>query len=282
MKYIDLHVHTTASDGTYSPSDILRLGKNIGLEAIAITDHETMNGLDEAHRVEKIYNIEIINGIEISTEWEGTELHLLGYLFDHLSEDLQKVINRLKEGRERRNEEIAGLLKRDGIPIEIEQLRKDSKTRIIGRPYFAKILVKCGLAQGISDAFQKYLTPGKPYYVKRVYPDANTCIKALIDSGGVPVLAHPLKYKFSNEKLYTCIQELCGYGLCGIECMYSGYQKAQIDSLSKMAKYLNLCCTGGSDFHGQNKPGIQLGYGYGNLRVPYSYLEQLKKIKWGM
>lgn len=279
MQYIDLHVHTTASDGTCTPSEVMKIGERIGLKAIAITDHDTLKGLDEVGKTSKKSPIEVVSGIEISSEWEGTEIHLLAYLLDNISDDLRDTIKKLKLSRESRNEGIAYLLNRDGVQVSIEKLRSESRTRIIGRPYFARLLIDKGLAKEIPEAFQKYLTPGKPYFVKRVFPDVKSCLSALRNSGGVPVLAHPIKYNFSNEKLLDCISELKNNGLCGIECMYSGYSKEQVEYLTEIAKKFNLCRTGGSDFHGKNKPDIRLGYGYGELRVPYEYLASLKDAK---
>ena len=252
---IDLHVHTTASDGSFSPSEVVHLASALGLSAIAITDHDTVAGYPEAAEAASASGIEVIPGIEISTRYRSA-VHILGYYVNQNNHTLQQSLNEIVEDRDRRNEKICALMREDGLAVRYDNLKKRFGT-IIGRPHFARVLTELGLASDVQDAFRKYLEV------------------VIVEAGGIPVLAHPFQYRLSDADLRDLIEHCIEYGLAGIECLYSGYSAEQSRYLSSLAAEYHLLITGGSDFHGSSKPHIQLGSGTGDLYVPYSLLERL-------
>ena len=272
MREIDLHIHTTASDGTCTPREVVRLAAEQGLRAIAVTDHDTIMGHGEAMLAATDYDIELVPGIEISTKY-GVAVHILGYFLEDLVPLLKGVVN----DRDVRNAKMAELMARDGLPVSYAQMKKRFGT-VIGRPHFGELLVEFGLARDVSDAFARFVGKGQKYYVPRTTIDIDTSVEAVVASGGVPVLAHPFQYKKNDEELRELIEHCMDHGLRGIECRYSGYDAEQVAYLEALAEEYGLLKTGGSDFHGENKPHISLGTGIGGeLDVPYAWLEKLKE-----
>ena len=270
---IDLHVHTTASDGSFSPSEVVHLASALGLSAIAITDHDTVAGYPEAAEAASASGIEVIPGIEISTRYRSA-VHILGYYVNQNNHTLQQSLNEIVEDRDRRNEKICALMREDGLAVRYDNLKKRFGT-IIGRPHFARVLTELGLASDVQDAFRKYLEVGKPYFQRRNFLSIERSVELIVEAGGIPVLAHPFQYRLSDADLRNLIEHCIEYGLAGIECLYSGYSAEQSRYLSSLAAEYHLLITGGSDFHGSSKPHIQLGSGTGDLYVPYSLLERL-------
>lgn len=272
MREIDLHIHTTASDGTCTPREVVRLAVEQGLRAIAVTDHDTIVGHGEAMLAAMDYDIELVPGIEISTKY-GVAVHILGYFLEDLVPLLKGVVN----DRDIRNAKMAELMAADGLPVSYAKM-KERFGAVIGRPHFGELLVEFGLARDVSDAFARFVGKGQKYYVPRTTIDIDTSVEAVVASGGVPVLAHPFQYKKSDGELRELIERCMDHGLRGIECRYSGYDAEQVAYLESLAEEYGLLKTGGSDFHGENKPHISLGTGIGGeLDVPYEWLEKLKE-----
>lgn len=272
MREIDLHVHTAASDGTCSPRETVRRAAELGLRAIAVTDHDTISGQAEALAAGLDYGVEVVQGIEVSTKY-GVAVHILGYCLENLIPLLEEVLN----DRDRRNEKMAALMAADGLPVSYAAM-KERFGEAIGRPHFGRILVELGLAESVDDAFARYVDRGRRYYVPRTIIAIETSVESIVQSGGVPVLAHPFQYKKSDGELRELIELCMDHGLRGIECRYSGYDSEQVAYLEGLADEYGLLKTGGSDFHGDNKPHIHLGSGLeGELEVPYAWLEELKK-----
>lgn len=275
MKRIDLHVHTTASDSTASPAEAVRLAKEAGLSAIAITDHDTVSGYAEAAEAGKKYGVEVVPGIEISTKY-GRAVHILGYYIDPDSDKLAPVLEWVVHDRDERNRKMAELMAADGLPVSYEEMHRRFGA-VIGRPHFAEVLVELGLAKDIRDAFDRYVEKGQKYYLPRNFLSIERSIEIIREAGGVPVLAHPFQYKLDDAGLRELIEHCMESGLQGMECRYSGYSVEQSKYLGCLAEKYGLIKTGGSDFHGDNKRHISIGTGTGHLEVPYKYLEKLRQ-----
>lgn len=278
MREIDLHVHTTASDGTEQPRETVELAKRNGLKAIAITDHDTVLGCREAMEAGRELGIEVVPGIEFGTKF-GIAVHMLGYYLDLEAPALTEMTRGIVEDRDQRNEKTVRLMQENGINVSYEEM-KARFGEVIGRPHFAHILMEAGLAEDVQDAFSRLLGKGMKYHQYRHTLEIEEVIECIVNSGGVAVLAHPFQYKKNDAELRELIEHCIQFGLKGMECRYSGYSDEQVGYLEALAEEYGLVKTGGSDFHGENKPRIKLGYGIeGNLDVPYSWLEELKEIK---
>lgn len=276
MREIDLHVHTTASDGTFAPAEAVRLAAETGLRAIAVTDHDSAFGYPEAAEAGRALGVEVVPGIEISTKFHRA-VHILGYYIDPHSPALEPVLNWVVQDRDERNKKMAALMAADGLPVSYEQMHERFGP-VIGRPHFARVLVELGLADSVNDAFDKFVEKGRKYYVGRNFLSIERSIEIIRASGGVPVLAHPFQYKLDDAGLRELIEHCMESGLLGMECLYSGYDADMSGYLLRLSAEYGLLPTGGSDFHGSNKPHIALGRGINdNLAVPYAYLEQLKE-----
>lgn len=273
---IDLHVHTNASDGTCSPAEVVRAAQEAGLRAIAVTDHDSANGYAEAAQAGKDCGVEVVPGIEISTKFHRA-VHILGYYIDPHSPALEPALNWVVQDRDERNEKMAALMAADGLPVSYEQMHERFGP-VIGRPHFARVLVELGLAESVSEAFDRFVEKGRKYYVGRNFLSIERSIEIIRNSGGVPVLAHPFQYRLDDGELRELIEHCLVYGLRGMECRYSGYDEDQCAYLLRLAKEYGLLSTGGSDFHGANKPQIAIGSGLnGELNVPCEWLEALKE-----
>ncbi len=255
----DLHIHSNASDGILSPSEIVKIAKNLGLSAISITDHDTINGLDEAISTSKKIGLDFIPGIELSSESEDWDIHILGYFIDHHSKELREYLKNLQNKRKIRAKKIVNNLKNAGIKIEFEQVARESHGESIGRPHLARTLVKLGYVDSVQKAFHVFLKRDGPYYVKKytIYPDE--VIKILLKASAIPVLAHPL----SNSNI-DFIASLVKIGLMGIEVYYPGYNRFEINKLIEIADRYGLIKTGGTDFHGSD-PKINSKIRYINI-----------------
>lgn len=275
MRKIDLHVHTTASDGSYSPAQAAQLAAELGLAAIAITDHDTASGCAEAAAAGQALGLEVVPGIEISTKFQRS-VHILGYYIDPEAESLAAVTAWLIRDRDERNRKIAQLMAADGLPVSYEQMQQRFG-EVIGRPHFAEILVELGLAADVKDAFDRYVERGQKYYLPRTILPIERALEIILQAGGLPVLAHPFQYRLDDAGLRELIELCLNCGLRGMECRYTGYSPEQSRYLEALAEEYGLIKTGGSDFHGQAKPRNGLGSGDGGLEVPYDFLERLKE-----
>ena len=276
MKMIDLHVHTTASDGTLTPTETVERAKALGLAAVAITDHDTHAGVAEAAAAGARYGVEAVPGIELSVHYRGLGIHILGYFIRPGAPALDALLAWVSDERARRNEAIAAALRADGYPVYVEELRDQTKNpgAVIGRPHFAAKLVELGAARDMRDAFGRFLGEGRKYYRERAYIPMDMAFGALRAAGGKAVFAHPYQYALPEPELLALTGTLVKAGIVGVECVYSGYTAEQTEYLKRLAAHYGLCATGGSDFHGAEvKPGVEMG----GAAVPYEFLEELKR-----
>ncbi|MCD8100624.1 MAG: PHP domain-containing protein [Oscillospiraceae bacterium] len=277
MTRIDLHVHTTASDGTLTPAAVTARAHSLGLAAIAITDHDTVEGVAEAVRAGKELGVEVVPGIELSCYYQGREVHVLGYFIDIASASLAETIRAVTENRKARNHIIAERMAADGLPVSIDELKRRFPHTVIGRPHFAEVLVEHGLADSVSDAFARYLNRGRPYFEPQKRMNMDEAAAAINAAGGLAVLAHPYQYRYSEAEMRRLFADFKSCGGTGIECFYSGYDAEKSAFLTSAAAELGMCVTGGSDFHGSVKPDIELGSGKGGLNVDRELLNKLKE-----
>lgn len=277
MKIIDLHVHSTASDGTYTPSEVVLLAKKTGLSAMALTDHDTTDGIPEAMTCADECKLTFVPGIELSTSYNGKEIHIVGLFIDHHSRELSDTLFLLNRTRDTRNEQIACRFRNLGIPVSMEDITAEFPGSVITRAHFASYLYKKGYVTSIKSAFDQYLSDHGPCFVKRERIPCNFTIDLIHKAGGLAILAHPVLYHLSDKNLSTMVRDLKEMGLDGIEAIYSTYSQNDERLIRRLARDNNLKISGGSDFHGSNKPHIKLGIGHGNLNVPYDVLTELKK-----
>ena len=275
-RMIDLHVHTTASDGTFTPSGVILLAKKAGLAAMAITDHDTVNGIDEAVNKAKEVDFELIPGIEISVG-ETENIHIIGLYIDHKNTDLVKIVDIMKKYRYERNKELISNVQKEGYDISYEKICQSMNTNNVGRLHIAHYMQKNGMCNDYRKIFKKYLIPGAKTYVPMKNVSEEEGINAIIKSGGIPVLAHINYLKQNDYETEKTVKRLMGYGLRGIEVFYSGYDKQTETLAHKISEKYNLIKSGGTDFHGTRRPGVYLGTGRGNMCVPYEILLDIKK-----
>jgi 3',5'-nucleoside bisphosphate phosphatase len=280
---IDLHSHTNESDGTYTPLELVDLAMERGLEALAISDHDTFAGFDQALPVAKSSGLDLVCGIELSTRVPGSRVrtvHLLGYfLHQPPPADFREWLGELIEGRRDRNRRLIQSLHDQGIDIDLGEVEKLGRT-LTGRPHFARLLIQKGYVKNFDEAFRRYLGELAPSYVERYAPYVPVAIQRVIDAGGLPVLAHPIRLGFrdpdAEEKF---IGDLRDAGLRGIEVFHSDQAPKDSKRYAAIARKYNLAVSGGSDFHGDVKPQISLGTGFnGNLNIPMSVLDGLRAV----
>lgn len=247
---IDLHVHTTASDGQFSPSQIIQMAVDKGLSRIAITDHDTAAGLEEAKAAAQELKINFLAGTELNISFPTGEFHLLGLGFTHISPSLNEIFEDLVKSRRERNENIISKMQKDGVQISLEEVQKDYPDTILGRPHFAAELVKKKVVKNRQMAFDKYLAKGRPWYVDRVGANLDQAIVAIKESGGLPVVAHPMSLYLSWGKLPETLQNFYERGVAGIEAYHPGARMTECLRLEELARKIGLFITAGSDFHG--------------------------------
>lgn len=247
---IDLHVHTTASDGQFSPSQIIQMAVDKGLSRIAITDHDTAAGLEEAKTAAQELKINFVAGTELNISFPTGEFHLLGLGFTHISPSLNEIFEGLVKSRQERNENIISKMQKDGVQISLEEVQKDYPDTILGRPHFAAELVKKKVVKNRQMAFDKYLAKGRPWYVDRVGANLDQAIVAIKESGGLPVVAHPMSLYLSWGKLPETLQNFYERGVAGIEAYHPGARMTECLRLEELARKIGLFVTAGSDFHG--------------------------------
>lgn len=278
MSYVDLHMHSTASDGTTPPQDLPRLAREAGLSAIALTDHDTIGGCAAAQTAARELGIDFLCGIEISCEFPrpGT-LHLLGYGVDPTSTVLHDLTRRLIEGRETRNEKMVALLREAGIDVTLGEVLAEADGGTVGRPHLARILVKKGYVTTTQQAFDLYLGQGGKFYVDKETTSSRQAIEMIHSAGGIAVLAHPVQLKRElPPQLETVIKSLADQGLDGIEAIHSDHNDSYVEYLFGLAKRWGMIATGGSDFHANNKAHIRMGLA-GNRRIPRELYEGVLK-----
>lgn len=293
MKAIDLHVHSNCSDGTFSPAGLVDYAAGKGLAAIALTDHDSVEGLEEAQNyAEKLQAAqtnsthqdaetsvlvpEVIPGIELSTEYQGIDIHVVGLYIDRHNAPFLKQLREFVDSRNNRNQKMCSLLQEAGISITYEDLQAAFPDAVITRAHYAGYLFQHGYVRSRQEAFERYVGDHCPCYVPRGKITPVQAVGLILQAGGVPVLAHPILYHMSGERLEILTAQLKEAGLLGIEALYSTYSAADERQIRELAKKYDLLLSGGSDFHGANKPGLDLGSGYGKLFVPESLLEPIR------
>lgn len=279
---IDLHIHSTASDGTLTPVEILAMARELKLGAIAITDHDTIDGPRELLSLGIPLDIKFLTGVEISASWPssfslGGSLHILGYGIKIDDPLMNQALDTLQEARKNRNPKIIKLLNKFGCDISMDDIIKEAgPDGQVGRPHIARVMIKKGFVASITDAFDQYLATGKPAYVDKYRIECHKAVEMILNAGGIPVLAHPVLLQIeSNESLEKFISTLTEMGLKGIEVYYSDHTSKDIAYYKNIAQNNGLIMTGGSDFHGSLKPTIKMGSGKGDLSVPYTVYENL-------
>jgi predicted metal-dependent phosphoesterase TrpH len=275
---IDLHTHSTVSDGSEPPAAIPALAAAAGCSAVALTDHDRLDGLPEAQAAADEAGIRLIPGCEISCPHAGT-LHLLVYFVTPGEGPLQDELIRLQEVREERNRAMVDQLQSLGLPITYAELQAEAGGIGAGRPHAAALLVAKGAAASIQDAFDRFLAKGRPGYVEKQRLDAADALALAHQSGGVAVLAHPLSLGLDSAGLDRAVGELAGLGLSGLEAVYGRYSPDERQALAALAGRHGLVATGGSDFHGAYKPDLSVGTGTGDLDVPDDALSRLEERK---
>jgi len=278
---IDLHIHTTASDGTFTPEQVVSHAHQLKLKAIAITDHDTVAGSKEALRSGVPHSLGFLTGVEISStpppSYPGSgSFHLLGYSIRLDDPNLNRTLEKLQQARKNRNPAIINRLNKLGISITLDEVRKEAGEGQLGRPHIAQLMVKKGVVASIDEAFDQFLGTGKPAYVDKQRVECFKAIEIILDAGGVPVLAHPglLDYK-TEDQLDELVGKLKKAGIQGMEVYYSGHTQDQTRLYAELAQRHGLLMTGGSDFHGAIQPEIEMGSGQGDLIVPYELFEKL-------
>jgi predicted metal-dependent phosphoesterase TrpH len=268
---VDLHTHSTASDGLYAPGDLVQRASEAGLHVLALTDHDTTNGIEEAAQAARKLGLDFIPGIEINTDVSGGgEVHVLGYFLDYQQPAFQQILQILRNARVRRGQRMVEILNEEGITITWERVRAIAQGAV-GRPHVARALMEAGYVQSIGEAFDKYIGKGCPAYVPRYKLSPLDAVRLIVSANGLPVVAHPVKIPGLDE-LQRWLPELCQAGLVGLETYYGPYSSEEEQQVQALADQYHLIATGGSDYHG---PGIH-PTPLGGRPVPYSAVERLK------
>lgn len=277
MARIDLHLHTRYSDGSLTPAEVVDLAHQAGVTALAITDHDIVDGIPHALNAATPLGIEVIPGVELSSRFHEQELHVLGYFVDWQDSTFRDHLAQQRRSRHVRNPQTIERLNALGLDLSEEEVKAKAGSDSIGRPHVAQVLVDKGYVQDTREAFDRYLKEGAPAYVPRMLSDTRDVIAWIRNAGGVPVLAHPAWTRRQGEPLYRLCACLKEAGLSGLEVFYSSHNRRQTSRFLELAKRLDLLATGGSDFHGAANPGIQVGRGKGNLKVPDTLLDPLRR-----
>lgn len=275
---VDLHTHSTASDGSEPPGKVIELASAAGLGAVAITDHDTLEGIPEARAAAERIGIELVPGVELSLRYDGSGMHLVVLWLEPGDGPLQDQLHGLQSGRGERNERIVDRLRDAGFDIAIEEVLEEAGTGSVGRPHIAAVMMAKGYVPDIRTAFDGWLGAGKPAYVGRERLEPHQAIALARESGAVPVLAHPhtlaLTSASAMAELLTHLEQA---GLIGLEAYYGSYRRHEREGYADLARRFGLVPSGGSDFHGRYKPELQIGSGYGDLVVDGSVLEELRQ-----
>ena len=255
----DLHTHTTASDGQYAPAQLVRLAKEWGLSVLAVTDHDTIAGVDEAMEAGKTLGLQVIRGVELSAR-EHHNFHILGYGFRDGDTELSRLCEKFRAGRDERKYKIVDFLREKGVEIDLSEVEAMAGGEVIARPHFAQVMVRRGYVSSNREAFDRYLdTEEFRKKVKRFKADAKTCVETIKAAGGKVSLAHPYQMGLPDEELEDLIKQLAAWGLDAIECFYPKYTPEQREFYLRLTEKYHLRRTGGSDFHGEKvKPDVEL------------------------
>ncbi|MGB8362793.1 MAG: PHP domain-containing protein [Acidimicrobiia bacterium] len=275
---VDLHTHSTASDGSVSPGQLVKLAKRAGISILAITDHDTQAGVAEAMGAGRPTGVEVVPGVELSLEHDSGGMHLVVLWLEPGSGPLQDRLSELQSGRTPRNERIVELLNESGMPLTMDEVLEESGDGTVGRPHIAAVMARHGYVPDIRAAFDLWLARGRPAYVGRPRLEPEVAIDLARSSGAVPVLAHPHTLGITTAReMAALLERLRDAGLVGLEALYASYHRHEREGYSDLARRFGLEVSGGSDYHGAYKPGLELGTGYGDLVVPDVLAEELRK-----
>jgi predicted metal-dependent phosphoesterase TrpH len=276
---IDLHTHTDESDGTFTPEQLVNEAARIGLEALAITDHDTFTGYDLAVPHAARRGLELVCGIELSTRYHDRSVHLLAYFLKNQPDDeFRQWVVSLQSGRQRRNEALVEKLCSQRMPVTFAELAVHGR-KLIARPHFAAVMTERGYVSSREEAFEKYLDESGSCFVSREEPSFAEVVSRIRACGGLPVLPHPVRLKTTRNNLETVVSEMCESGLAGIEAYHSDHSEDEMDFYASIARRFKIAVTGGSDFHGGAKPRVSLGTGIGGrLKVHYRILDELRRV----
>lgn len=275
-EYVDLHVHTALSDGSLKPAEVVWLALDMGLAAIAIADHDTVDGNAEAFAEGAQQGLEVIPGVEISCDFTPTNVHVVGLFIDPANDDLVEALAEVREYRKRRNPKILAKLAELGMPIDLDEVAAKAGGRTVGRPHIAEVMVEKGYVADFREAFDRYLAHNKPAYVGRRRISAEEGIELIHGAGGLAFLAHPGVYALPPRILDNMVFKLARAGLDGVEVYYSDHLPTDTAFLKRLVDEYDLLASGGTDFHGVAKPGVELGIGRGDLKVPYELVARMK------
>ena len=279
MGLIDLHLHTAASDGTDTPAEAVEKAAALGLEAIALTDHDTVNGVAEAQRAGLRLGVEVVPGIEVSSDYRDNNVHVLGYFIDPASPGLRPVLDWVRDEGVERNKKLVAMLREDGFDISLDELEQTYPGAVLGRPHMAELLMRKGYVKSVREGFARYLGEGCKYYLPKRRISFAEAIGTILDAGGLAVLAHPLQYRYPLDEVEEMIDRAQSLGVHALECYYSEHSAADERWLLAQAAKRGLGVSGGSDWHGSRKTHIAMGRGMDNLAIPYEVLENLKKLR---
>ena len=274
-RYIDLHTHSLKSDGSMTPAEVVREAKRAGLTAIALSDHDTVDGIYEAMAEGEKIGVEVVPAIEFSVQSE-TETHILGYYIDIENPELKKVLTEVVDLRIERNYVTCQKLNELGFDITLEEVRALAPNNFVGRAHFARVLMDKGYTKSVKEGFDKYMSAGQYAYCEKQRLTAKEAIELIKKCGGLSFLAHPHLTQLNDDELRIFLEELKGYGLNGLEGYYTDYTPEMQEKYQSMAKEMGLMISGGTDFHAKMKPHISIGTGLGNMKIPYSVLENIK------
>lgn len=274
-KLIDLHTHSLKSDGSMTPAEVVREAKRAGLAAIALSDHDTVDGIREAAAEGEKIGVEVIPAIEFSVQ-SKTETHILGYFIDIENPDLLKTLKEVVDLRIERNYVTCQRLNELGFDITIEEVRALAPNNFVGRAHFARVLMDKGYTKSVKEGFDLYMTSGKYAYCEKQRLTARDAVELIGKCGGISFLAHPHLTKLGDDELKEFLKKLKDFGLSGLEGYYTDYTPEMQEKYQAMAKELGLLISGGTDFHAAMKPHISIGTGLGNMKIPYSVLEAMK------
>lgn len=277
MDYIDLHTHSNCSDGSMTPSELVKHAAEKGLKAIALSDHDTVAGIDEAIAAGEKYGVEIVPAIEFSVQ-SATETHILGFYIDHKSPLILKALEDINKVRWQRTVNTCEKLRALGFNVTLDEALAIAPSGLIGRAHFARLLMEKGYTQSVKEGFDKYLANGRPAYDGTQSLTAVEAVKLIDSLGGVSFVAHPHLIRLDDKALRAFLTELKSVGLCGIEGYYNEYAPEMQDYFQNLAKELGLEICGGTDYHAKMKPHIEIGIGQGDMKIPYSVLENIKNI----
>jgi len=280
MGYVDLHLHTTASDGVLSPSEIVRYAKRKGLQAIAITDHDTIEGCEEGLSEGEKIGFEVIPGIEISAEHSPGSMHILGFFLDIHHPFLNERLEYLQRARAERNPKMVARLNKLGIEITYDEVLKASGGGQVGRPHFANVLMEKKIVRSFQEAFDRFLKKGAPAYVDKFRFTSKEALHFINEAAGVAVLAHPNTLGVNEiSTLEKLILHLVDEGLKGIEVYYPEHSSAEVAQYKALAERYGLVSTGGTDYHGIERNELDIGIGRGEMKLPYSIVEKIKAVR---